>query len=160
MRAVIAKFEAFLHKHRTSPLVHLNLLIYCNVTSPSEKQLHKFFEKYRHRCKLVTTTFSMQRDLQWFKLDHKLILPHHIMSEEEVDAELRKDGIDVTHLPHLLTSDPVAQLMGLHPGMIVRLCIPLDALTDVVYRLVVEVDKGGSTEEEVVQGEDDPDDTS
>jgi DNA-directed RNA polymerase subunit H (RpoH/RPB5) len=160
MREVIAKFQKFLAKNRDAQIVHLNLLVYCHVTSPSEKFLQKFFARYRHRHRLITTIFSMQKDLQWFKLDHKLILPHQIMSEQEVDDELRKDGIDVTHLPHIRTSDPVAQLLALRPGVIVRIKVPLDSLEDTVYRIVVESAEAGTSEDDVAQEEENCNDES
>lgn len=160
MREVIAKFRTFLAKHHDAPIVHLNLLVYCHVTSPSEKFLHKFFARYKHRQRLITTTFSMQKDLQWFKLDHRLILPHHVMSEQEVETELRKDGIAATHLPQIRTSDPVAQLMALHPGVVVRIKVPLDSLEDTVYRIVVESAGSDANEDELADEEEPGNDES
>jgi DNA-directed RNA polymerase subunit H (RpoH/RPB5) len=138
MRAVLAKFQRFLKKHADAPLIHLNALVYCNVTSPSEKLLHDFFDRWKQRRPVITTVFSMVNDLQWFKLDHKLILPHQILSKEAIDAELVKTGVDMRQLPQLHTCDPVAQILALRPGMIVKIRVPLDSLDDIIYRIVVE----------------------
>lgn len=139
MRAVTSKFQEFMAKWPDAPLVHLNLLVYSKSTSPSDKFMANFIKK---QCdagqNIVFTSFSMTHDLHWFLLDHKLVLPHHIMTSDEVQNELRDYHIQPTRLPQLQTTDPVANYLALCPGNIVRIHVPLDTTEDVIYRIVVK----------------------
>ena len=80
MREVVDKFTHFLDKYQDCPLLHLNLLVYFNVTSPSRKYLMEFLKtQYSNGRHIIVTIFSIQKDLQWFLMDHQLVLNHIIL---------------------------------------------------------------------------------
>lgn len=158
MRNVIAKFQDFLTKHADAPLVHLNLLVYCGVTSPSEKFLKSTIAMWKQKQPIIMTIFSMTRDLHWYKLDHKLILDHQVLTKSEVETKLVSKGIDPKKLPHIRACDPVVQLLALRAGTVVQIKVPLDSIEDYIYRIVVE---SGAEEDEAPDDEDDaPDDST
>ncbi len=139
MRTVIAQYQQFLEHHIDAPLVHLNLLVYFHVTSPSEKLLLKYLSRYQTPTRrIVVTIFSMRKDLQWFMLDHQLVLHHKVLSSVEIERELTSQGGIAVRLPQIRTTDPVARILGLCPGTVVRIDVPLDSLQDPIYRIVVE----------------------
>lgn len=158
MRDVVLKVKAFLRRHMDAPMIHINLILYCNVTSPSAKYMFQELAPYQTPTRrIVSTIFSMKNDLHWYMLDHHLVLPHHVLTDAEIETELRSKGVDVLQLPRIRTSDPVARIMGLCPGTVVRIDVPLDAVQDHIYRIVVEAHE--YTFEDGVLEEDDTEET-
>ena len=139
MRAVVDQFGRFLMQHTTVCAVHLNLLVYDNVTGPSKKLLRDFLKEHRAKYNqrvIVLTIFSMCQDLQWNILNHKLILPHRVLSNSE-RRNLVQKGIHLDNLPRLVQNDKMSQIMALVPGEVVQIDMPLDTLSDCIYRQVV-----------------------
>ena len=65
------------------------------------------------------------KSLQYNILDHVLIPPHRIMSEQEVVEMKRRWNIHSdTDLPEISRFDPVAQIIGIRPGEICEILRP------------------------------------
>ena len=71
-------------------------------------------------------------------LSHELVPKHEIMTDEEVQALLKKYGMNRDQLPKILQTDPVVEAIGAKKGQILR--IKRNSLTagqTDYYRIVV-----------------------
>lgn len=72
-------------------------------------------------------------------LEHALVPPCRILSDEERETLLRKYSIKPSQLPKILVSDPVVVVIGAKPGDILEMTrkSPVAGET-LAYRIVVE----------------------
>lgn len=64
---------------------------------------------------------NIQR-LQFNILEHKMVPPHIVLNNSEVDDVMKKYNIiDKQHFPDISRFDPVAQVIGLRPGHVCRI---------------------------------------
>ena len=72
-------------------------------------------------------------------LEHELVPEHIILSKEEAEEVLKKYKITPHQLPKLLSSDPIAKLIGAKPGDIVKIIRKSPTSEKfIAYRYVVE----------------------
>jgi DNA-directed RNA polymerase subunit H len=72
-------------------------------------------------------------------LGHELVPRHEVLSKEEVEKVLKEYKVREFQLPRMLTSDPVAKVIGAKKGDIVRITRESPtAGKAIAYRYVVE----------------------
>lgn len=70
---------------------------------------------------------------------HRLVPKHEVLSQEEAKEVLERYQIEPHQLPLLLSSDPVARVIGAKPGDIVKITRKSPTSGEIViYRYVVE----------------------
>ena len=81
---------------------------------------------------------NIQR-LQFNILENKLVPPHIVINDSEVDNVMKKYNIiDKQHFPDISRFDPVAQVIGLRPGNVCRIIRPSKtSITADYYRICI-----------------------
>ena len=72
-------------------------------------------------------------------LDHVLVPPHRILSNNEVvEVKKRYNITEDTQFPDISRFDPVAQIIGIRPGQVCEIIRPSKtAITGLYYRICV-----------------------
>jgi len=77
--------------------------------------------------------------LQFNIMNHVLVPPHRVLSDEEVDVVKRRYNIkDNSQFPDISRFDPVAQVIGIRPGQLCEIIRPSKtAIYGMYYRLCI-----------------------
>ena len=80
------------------------------------------------------------RRLQYNILEHSLVPPHRILSEEEVeDIKIKYNITKLSHLPEISRFDPVAQVIGIRPGQVCEIIrSSKTSVTTKYYRVCIQ----------------------
>ena len=98
--------------------------------------LTKLMETLYIKESIFCTIFTL-KDLQFNILDHDLVPPHRILSNEEIEPLQKKFNItELSQFPEISRFDPVAKAIGLRPNNICEIIRPSKtAITTKYYRL-------------------------
>jgi DNA-directed RNA polymerase subunit H (RpoH/RPB5) len=80
------------------------------------------------------------RRLQYNILEHSLVPPHRILSEEEVeDIKIKYNITKLSQLPEISRFDPVAQVIGIRPGQVCEIIrSSKTSVTTKYYRVCIQ----------------------
>ena len=97
-----------------------------------EKALRQIWSQHKY----LITVIGMKA-LQFNILEHDLVPPHRVMSEEEADAIKQKYNIaDESQVPDLSRFSPVSLAIGVRPGQLVEIMRPSKtAISAPFYRI-------------------------
>ncbi len=71
-------------------------------------------------------------------LKHKYVPKYSILEEEEIQELLLKYNISPKQLPKMLSNDPIAKLLGVKPGSILKILRRSPTTNEsVTYRVIV-----------------------
>ena len=88
---------------------------------------------------IFIVTINIQR-LQFNILEHSLVPPHRILSEEELEEVKIKYNINkLSQLPEISRFDPVAQVIGIRPGQVCEIIrSSKTAVSTKYYRMCIQ----------------------